>query len=72
MIHIYNFMWKYVCIQYVIVLHKYDFVLTVQYLQTPFLSEKLTENSLHCLVPCYGVFRQSTVDPVAKKQLTLI
>jgi hypothetical protein len=61
-LHRCSFMWK--CV-YIHNTQYYKFVLTVRNLQTPFLREKLTENSLLCLVPCYGV-----LDPVAKKQVT--
>jgi hypothetical protein len=56
-------------------LHKYDFVLIVQYLQTTLLSEKLTENVLIvCSVKCpvMEFSGNQPVDPVAKKQLTPI
>jgi hypothetical protein len=72
-------MWKCVYILYCIVhtlLQKYDFVLTVQYTcKQHLLNEKLTENVLIvCSVKCSVMefSRQSTVDPVAKKQLTQI
>jgi hypothetical protein len=79
-LHRCSFMWKCVYILYCTVhstlLHKYYFVLTVQYTcKQHLLSEKLTENVLIvCSVKCpvMEFFRQSTMDPVAKKQLTLI